>query len=99
MSVRSEAFSLYKNALRVAKNWTALNVANTQVESMFIKNKAREEWLAFQQLKTESERIEHLKKAKNWLDTSVHYRIPYTKPYYFPQNVSHKKAKQFGKRL
>lgn len=93
MSSRQEAVKLYKRALRVAKNWKALNESNTETEKSYIKNTIRNEMERIKTISIDQDRSDQLLKLSNWLDICIHYRIPYSKPYYFSTGVFIKQAK------
>lgn len=93
MAFRRDAFVFYKSALRTAKNWKALDELNTQMERDFLKKTIRREMEAMKSLKTDHERSDQLSKLSNWLDTCLHYKIPYSKPYHFSSGLSMKQAR------
>lgn len=93
MSLRNEIIAFYRSALRVSRNWTAIEKSNTASEREFIKSTARKEVEALAKIESAEVRGEKLKKLNHWLETSVHYRIPYSKPYHLPIGSMAKSAK------
>lgn len=93
MSFRRDAIAFYKSALRVTRNWKAVNECDTKVEQEFLKKTIRGEMMAMKEMKSDPERQNALAKLSNWLDTCSHYKIPYPKPYYFQSGASMKQAR------
>lgn len=93
MSFRRDAFSFFKSALRVTRNWKAVEECNTKTEQEFLKNALKEEMKTMKTLQNDKERSDRLMKVSTWLDTCVHYRIPYSRPSYFQSGVSMKHAR------
>lgn len=96
MSLRRDVISFYKSVLRISKNWTAIDSANTLAEKEFIKERARIEVKELQKISNVDQQKAYLAKMYNWLETSVHYRIPYSKPYHYPTGTL-KKSKRLIK--
>lgn len=95
MSFRRDAISFYKSALRVTRNWKvdAADKCNTKAEQQFLKSALKEEMKTMKSLSSDQERYERLMKVSNWLDTCVHYQIPYSRPYHFQSGVSMKQVR------
>lgn len=93
MSIRKDAISFYKSALRVTRNWKAIDECNTKTEQQFLKNALKEEMKTMKTLQSDQERHDRIMKLSTWIETCVHYRIPYSRPSYFQSGLSMKHAR------
>ncbi|XP_046854860.1 LYR motif containing protein 1-like isoform X3 [Xenia sp. Carnegie-2017] len=82
MSKRNEVISLYRQILRVAKNWKASsNLAkDTLEERKYIMKECRQQFRENSKLKNPMEIERCLEEAKTRLELALHYGNPYPRP-------------------
>ncbi|VDM48167.1 unnamed protein product, partial [Toxocara canis] len=89
MSETKKAISLYRQILRIAKTWRALNPEESELERRAIREEAREQFRANAN-ESDPEKISALiREAESRIVQAQHYGIPYKRPEYLPPNSSY----------
>mmetsp|Transcript_20604 Transcript_20604/g.57465 ORF Transcript_20604/g.57465 Transcript_20604/m.57465 type:complete len:113 (+) Transcript_20604:30-368(+) len=76
LSVRGRALSLYRNCLRSARTWQALEPQNTEQEREYILTESKAAFRAHQSLPSHLA-LEELDAGEKRYEYAWHYRIPY----------------------
>ncbi|VDK46256.1 unnamed protein product [Anisakis simplex] len=85
----NKSINLYRQILRLARNWKALNPEHTAAEREAIRKEAREQFRAHAK-ETDPKTIADLhREAEARIVSAEHYGIPYKRPEYLPPNTSY----------
>jgi len=95
-ALRGEVLRLYKNILRVASRWEAVERNETKVERNYMRDEARELFRLNAGLTSQVDIKERIKEGETRLTMAIHYQNPYPRPVNIPK---HSYAKREGKKV
>ncbi|GAB1599392.1 LYR motif-containing protein 1-like [Argonauta hians] len=88
MSHRSTVLTLYRQILRMSKEWQSLsgNIQHTQEERRYILDEARTLFRANKNVTNSVEIAEHIREAEARVAIALHYHIPYPRQIHLQQS-------------
>lgn len=81
---RLDVLVLYKQILRLSKNWVAINSTDTEKERAYIREEARNLFRLHATESNPGKIKELLQEGQKRVEIARHYGIPYERPHYLP---------------
>lgn len=96
-SLRSQVLRLYKDALKLSKNWEAKEASETELERIYISREVKRSFRENAGLSSNLDIEAKLVEGKGRLDVAKHYQIPYPRPIYYATGSLMKQNKKTKK--